>query len=260
MIGPLLAGWAALSLVMALAWQVQRRLGNAGWVDAFWTFGLGGTGTALALLAGNGARRFLVAGLIAAWALRLGLHIAARTRGAPEDSRYAGFRQEWGSDFQRRMFSFLQIQAAAGAPLLVPMLVAARNPHPLGWPDALALILAALAVAGEALADRQLQAFRTDPANKGRVCDAGLWGWSRHPNYFFEWLHWFAYPLFALGGGLAWLAFIGPAFMYVLLVHVSGIPPLEAQMLRSRGDAYRAYRRRVSAFFPFPWPMPRRAP
>lgn len=252
MIAPLLAGWAALALVMALAWWVQRRLRNAGWVDAFWTFGLGGAGAVLALLAGQGPRRFLVAGLVAAWALRLGLHIAARSKGRPEDSRYAQFRTDWGADFERRMFNFLQIQAAAGAVLLLPILVAARNPYPLGWPDGLALLVAAAAVLGEALADRQLRRFRTDPAHRQKVCDAQLWALSRHPNYFFEWLHWFAYPLFALGGGLAWLALIGPAFMYVLLVHVSGIPPLEAQMLRSRGDAYRAYQRRVRAFFPFP--------
>jgi steroid 5-alpha reductase family enzyme len=110
----------------------------------------------------------------------------------------------------------------------------------------------AVAVLGEGAADAQLGRFRANPANHGKVCDAGLWAWSRHPNYFFEWLHWLAYPLFALGADYGWLALLGPGFMYWLLVHVSGIPPLEAQMLRSRGDAYRAYQRRVSAFIPLP--------
>lgn len=241
-----------LCLVMSAAWWVQRRLRNAGWVDAFWTFGLGSAGIAIALAVGHGARGPLVALLIGAWALRLGLHIAARSKGRPEDSRYAHFRREWGVDFEKRMFGFLQIQAAAAALLLVPVALAAASPRPLGWLDALALGIAAVAVLGEGVADAQLRAFREKPDAHGKVCDVGLWRFSRHPNYFFEWLHWFAYPLLAIGGGLAWLALLGPAFMYWLLVHVSGIPPLEAQMLRSRGETYRDYQRRVSAFLPLP--------
>lgn len=251
MIGP----WAiaaALPVAMAGAWWVQRRLGNGGWVDVIWTFALGAAGVATALLVGVGPRAWLVAALVAAWALRLGGHILVRTRGGAEDARYAQFRRDWGRAFGRRMFWFLQIQAVAAALLLVPIGLAAAAPRPLGWPDALAGLLLLAAVVGEAVADRQLQAFRRDPANHGKVCDRGLWGWSRHPNYFFEWLHWLAYPIFALGTAWGWLALLGPAFMYWLLVHVSGIPPLEAQMLRSRGEAYRDYQRRVRAFVPLP--------
>ena len=92
------------------------------------------------------------------------------------------------------MFIFLQIQALAALLLLVPVLLAAAAPGPLGWLDGLGVAVAMTAFVGEGVADRQLQAFRGDPRNHGRVCDAGLWGWSRHPNYFFEWLHWWAYP------------------------------------------------------------------
>jgi steroid 5-alpha reductase family enzyme len=86
------------------------------------------------------------------------------------------------------------------------------------------------------------------------VCDAGLWHWSRHPNYFFEWLYWLAYPALALAGGWQWglLAFAAPALMFVLLTRISGIPMLEREMLAAKGDAYRAYQQRVSAFFPLP--------
>jgi steroid 5-alpha reductase family enzyme len=101
-----------------------------------------------------------------------------------------------------------------------------------------------------------LRRFRSDSANRDRVCDAGLWRWSRHPNYFFEWFGWLAYPLIAVDFGgdypWGWLALAGPACMYWLLVHVSGIPPLEAHMVRTRGDAFRAYRARTNAFFPSP--------
>ena len=241
-----------LCAVMALAWAVQRRMGNAGVVDAFWTFGLGAAGIGVALLAGAGPRRLVVAGLIGAWAFRLGSHIVARSRGAAEDSRYAQLREEWGAGFERRLFGFLQIQAAAAALLLVPILLAATSARPFGWVDAVAVAIAIIAFVGEGVADRQLQAFRSDPRNRGRVCETGLWAWSRHPNYVFEWLHWWAYPLLALGAPGAALALVGPVFMYWLLVHVSGIPPLEAQMLRSRGEAYRAYQQRVSGFLPWP--------
>ena len=245
---------AALALfpAMALAWWLQRRLGNAGWVDVVWTFSLGLAGVVAVLASGQGARAWLVAALVAAWALRLGGYIWARSRSGPEDARYNHFRREWGAAFQRRMFGFLMIQAAAAALLLLPMVLAARSPRPLGWPDALAVAVLLLAVLGEGLADQQLAAFRAAPGSHGQVCQRGLWAWSRHPNYFFEWLHWLAYPLFALGADYGWLALLGPAFMYWLLVHVSGIPPLEAQMLRSRGDLYRAYQKRVSAFIPIP--------
>jgi steroid 5-alpha reductase family enzyme len=116
-----------------------------------------------------------------------------------------------------------------------------------------------VAVGGEGMADRQLARFKNDPANMGKVCDFGLWSWSRHPNYFFEWLGWVAYVFFAVGPGgdpLGWLATLGPAFMYLLLRYVSGVPPLERHMVASRGEAYRAYQSRTSVFLPMP---PRRA-
>ena len=118
-----------------------------------------------------------------------------------------------------------------------------------------ALILFA-GIAGEALADAQLKRFRENFANKGRVCDAGLWRWSRHPNYFFEWFGWLAYPVMALSPDYpwGWAALLAPAFMYWILVHVTGIPPLEAQMLCSRGERYRDYQSRTSMFFPLPPP------
>jgi steroid 5-alpha reductase family enzyme len=245
---------------MAGAWLVQRLTRNGGWADVIWSFAIGAAGVAYALTVrpgGPGVRQVLLAALILGWSLRLGLHILDRTRGRPEDTRYAAFRADWGAAFERRMFWFLQIQAGAAALLALSMLLAAANPRmQLGPGDLAGVAMLVIAVVGEAVADAQLRRFRADPGNHGLVCDHGLWGWSRHPNYFFEWLAWVAYPLFAieLGGGYpwGWLALSGPICMYWLLVHVSGIPPLEQQMLRSRGAAYRAYQARVSRFIPLP--------
>ena len=256
-----------LSVAMALAWWYQKREHNAGWSDVFWTFATGGAalmGAAwplpevaghLSEAAGHSSRPLIVVALITLWTARLGLYLRGRTLIRPEDARYAGFRREWGADFQRRLFWFLQIQAAAGLPLAVAMMLAARNPAPgVSSADLLALLISVAAILGTALADRQLARFAADPANKKRVCDRGLWAWSRHPNYFFEWLGWFAWPLFAFNAHwpLGWLAFLAPVLMYWLLVHVSGIPPLERAMLASRGEAWRAYQNRTSAFFPLP--------
>jgi steroid 5-alpha reductase family enzyme len=250
----------ALALLMASAWRVQQRTGKSGWVDTIWSFAVGlvGAGLALAPLhAGEHptARQMLAAALALAWSLRLGLHIMGRTLRGGEDPRYKALHDEWGADFPRRLFWFLQIQAAAAFLLAISIFAAARNPAPFpGIGDVLALILLVAAIIGEAVADRQLEAFRIDPHNKGRVCESGVWGVSRHPNYFFEWLGWVAYPIMAVGLPSAnvygLIALVGPIFMYWLLVHVSGIPPLEAHMARSRGAAFEAYQRRVNAFFP----------
>ncbi len=239
---------ALLSACMAAAWALQRATKNAGWVDPVWSFSIGLAGVLLALLPGASTRGLAVAGLIAVWAIRLGAHIAHRSLTGPEDARYAALRREWGESFQRRLFWFLQIQAFAAALLTLSMGLAAANPDPFPRAqDMLGIAVLIVGIAGEGIADAQLRQF------KGRVCDAGLWRLSRHPNYFFEWLGWFAYPLLAIDFSrldLAWLALSGPAFMYWLLVHVSGIPLLEQHMLRTRGDAYRAYQQQVSAFFP----------
>jgi steroid 5-alpha reductase family enzyme len=253
----------ALSVLMAGAWVVQQRTGNSGWVDTIWTFSVGLTGAASALWPIGGsapnARQWLVASLVAIWSLRLGSHITMRTAGIADDPRYAGFAREWGVDSTRKMFIFLQNQGFGSIPLVFAVFIAAHFPSEgLRIQDGLGALILLIGIAGEARADAQLKNFRTDPANKGRVCDAGLWRWSSHPNYFFEWFSWLAYPVIALSADYpfayawGWATLLAPVFMYWILVHVIGIPPLEAQMLRSRGARYRDYQARTSMFFPLP--------
>ncbi len=254
--------WIALALIMAGGWALQRVSGNSGYVDAVWTFGVGAVGavSALVLLSEDGgltARQAVVAVLIAAWSLRLGLHIVARSRGATDDPRYAALAEEWGEDAPRRMFIFLQFQALASLMLVLTVFVAAHNPAPFSrLQDWLGLLVIAAGLIGEGLSDRQLRDFAATRTKDKRVCDTGLWGWSRHPNYFFEWMFWLAFPFFAVSFDgtylFGWLALLAPVIMYWLLVRVSGIPPLEKHMVAKYGEAYRAYQRRVSAFFPLP--------
>ncbi len=258
-LGALLAMAAVFAVLMALAWVVQQRTGNSGWVDTIWTFSLGliGVGGALWPLRGGApnARQWLVAVLVALWSLRLGGHIAVRSKEITDDPRYAQFASDWGTDAPRKMFVFLQNQALGSAPLVFAIFIAAHAPGDrLLAQDYAGALLLVIGIVGEAVADAQLKRFRGDPANKGRVCDSGLWRLSRHPNYFFQWFGWLAYPVIALTPGYPWFfaALLAPVFMYWILVYVTGIPPLEAQMQRSRGEAYRAYQARTSKFFPLP--------
>ena len=248
-----LAGWAAVAAAMAIVWLVQRTTRRADWVDVVWTVGTGSLAAAFALASdGDGARRALIAALAGLWSLRLAWHLVARLRNSPEDGRYVRLRRRHGDAADAWLFGFFQVQALLCAFFAAPALIAARNPSPVGWPEGLGALVWAVAVAGETVADRQLRRFRNSKA-ESRVCRSGLWKYSRHPNYFFEWLHWWSYVAFGWQAPHGWLTLAGPAAMLLLIWKVTGIPPTEEQALASRGEQYRRYQREVRPFFPW-WP------
>jgi steroid 5-alpha reductase family enzyme len=249
--------WAISAVVMAIAWWLCRRANNLGYVDVVWA-GLMALAALLAGALGSGAAlpRGLVALFGGLWGTRLCLHLLTRVLHEAEDGRYQAMRSAWNDD-AGKIFGFFQLQAVVVALFSLPFIAAAANmSNQFGIATGLALAVWLLSLSGEALADRQLAAFRSDPRNRGRTCRAGLWAWSRHPNYFFEWLHWLAYVFLAVGSPLLGWSLIGPVLMFAFLYRVSGIPWTEAQSLRSRGDDYRRYQQEVSAFFPWP---PKRA-
>lgn len=254
----LAAAGVALAAIMAMAWAVQRRTGNSGWIDTIWTFGTGTVAVGLSLWPVTGEsvvwRQVLVATMVGFWSIRLGSHIAARSRKAADDPRYQAMMKGWGAAAPRRLFVFLQVQAAVGLLLAGAVMVAAHRPAAgFGRFDALAIVVFIGGWLIETISDVQLALFKRRAA-KGSVCDVGLWSWSRHPNYFGEWLCWCAFPLLALGGGypVGFAALVAPVVMYWTLVHASGIPPLEAHMRRTRPEAWAVYARRTSPFFPRP--------
>lgn len=253
LIGALLS-LAILAAAMGTASLVAERTRRSGFIDGIWALATGVAALAMVLAASGGPmRRLAVGGLVAVWAARLGRHLVVRTLGsAADDPRYADLRRQWGDSAPRRLFVFLQTQAAAGWLLALSAAAATSRDGPLGWQDGAGAVLAILALLGEWRADRTLTAFRRQ--RPGAICDVRLWGWSRHPNYFFEWLFWVGIAIVGVGGpdGRSALVLVAPAVMYWLLVHVSGIPPLERHMLRSRGAAFAAYQARVPAFFPRP--------
>jgi steroid 5-alpha reductase family enzyme len=249
----LLIGWAFMAVMMSVLWLVQRAKGAAGWVDVGWTAGLGILAAFYAVVAGGDpAQRLLVAVLAGVWSTRLALHVYLdRIRGKEEEGRYKALRAKWGAQAQLRLLIFFEVQGFGAAVMSLPFLVVARYDAGLGVWSWVAVAVWAVAVVGEATADRQLAAFRADPSTRGTVLEAGLWRYSRHPNYFFEWLHWWTYVIAAIGAPGWWMTLISPAIISFFLLRVTGIPANERQALKSRGDAYREYQRTTSAFVPW---------
>lgn len=261
--GPIvLIGWGVLALFMTGLWFVQRAIRNAGIVDVAWSYGTSLVAVWFALASpGFLPRRLLVAGLALAWGLRLGTYLIRRVLREPEDGRYVALREKWGGRAQVLLFGFFQLQALWAVLFALPIGVAARRPgERFDLLDGLGLLIWLVAVAGESLSDRQLARFRARPENRGKVCRDGIWRYSRHPNYFFEWIHWWSYVAIGIVAPYGWLTLFGPAFMLYFLLRVTGIPPTERRAIQSRGEAYREYQRTTSVFFPLPPRRSRRQP
>jgi len=242
-------------VVMTAVWLISVRLSNAGVVDVAWS-ALFGIMALLYGLLGGGAplRRVVAAGMMMGWSLRLAWHLWRRVVGHldTEDPRYAQLRGKWGAKANRRMLAFFLFQGLTNVVLSVPILIASRNPAPsLGTIELAGVAIWLLALIGEGVADAQLRRFKSDPANRGHVCTAGLWRYSRHPNYFFEWLIWCGYFLFAIGSPHGWLAAYCPLLMLWFLYKVTGIPATEEQALKTKGPEYRRYQETTSPFIPW---------
>lgn len=252
-----LLGWnAALVLgLMTALWIVSVFRRDASLVDPWWSMAF------LLVTAHTVARTGLTPGkalllaLVAVWALRLWLHLLLRSRGKPEDPRYASFRQRYGPA-RYWWVSFFQVFLLQGclvvfisAPL--QLAAAARTPDPIGATDLAGVAIFLGGFVFEAVADWQLEAFRRDPAKKGRVLDEGLWRWSRHPNYFGEAVLWWGFWLCALDQPLGWATILAPILMTFLLVKVSGVSMLDAHLSATK-PGYQEYVRRTAAFLPRP--------
>lgn len=245
-----------LSVGFGGLYLLARRLDNYGLVDVAWAYAFTPLVAFFALAGqGWGPRRAVVAGLATLWSLRLGTHLLRRVAShhPVEDGRYVQLRRDWSANFTAKMAGFFQLQAASIVVLGLPFLLPVLNPTPTfsGW-ELAGVGLWITALVGEAVADAQLANFKRNPANRGHVCAAGLWRLSRHPNYFFEWLVWVAFAVFAAGSPQGWIALLAPASILYLLLRVTGIPLTEEQAVRSKGEAYRRYQAATSVFVPWP--------
>jgi steroid 5-alpha reductase family enzyme len=247
-------GIILMTALMALLWGIQRRTRNAGIVDFGWGLGL----VLLAnLYAWTGAaflpRKILLCTMVTFWGLRLaGYILVDRLLGKPEDSRYQSLRQKWQKNLSFKFFVFFEFQGLLDVLLSLPFFWICRNQNPsLGAWEWTGFGLWLIAFIGELMSDHELKRFKSDAANKGKTCRKGLWNYSRHPNYFFEWLIWVSYFVVALGSAWGWTSVVCPLLMLYFLFRVTGIPMTEAQALQTKGDDYRRYQQTTSAFVPW---------
>ncbi len=252
--GLLLIGAVLASVAMALLWALQVRIRDASHVDVAWAILIACAALAYALLAdGDVAHRVLAAVLAPIWGFRLGLYLLFnRVLGKEEDGRYRALRAEWGDNANRNFFVFFQFQAALVMFFSLPYAyVALDSADGLGVLEWTGAAIWALGNAGVITSDWQLSRWRADAANTGKTARNGFWSWSRHPNYFFEWVTWIGVALVATAAAWGWVSWLVPAVLLYLLLRVTGIPATEAQALRSRED-YAEYQRTTSAFVPRP--------
>ena len=248
-----LTGLAIVAAMMLALWIIHLLIRNAAIADVGWAAGL-------ALLAifyayqgpGYAARKWAIAAMAGFWGLRLAAYLlVSRVIGKPEEGRYIQLRREWKTHLPLRFLFFYEFQAVLTVVLSLPFLLASLNPgEPLGRLEKVGAGIWLVSIFGEAIADYQLNRFRKNPKNQGKTYRRGLWGYSRHPNYFFEWMLWVGYAVFALGSPWGWLGLISPALMLYFL-STTGVAATEAQALRTRGGEYRAYQRTTSTFIPW---------
>ena len=241
--------------IMFVVWLWAVKIKNGGVVDIFWSYNFPVIAIILIIMAeGFSTRTFIICGMVIIWGLRLGTHLGRRVLSHihEEEGRYAQLRKDWAPREDRKLFWFFQAQAFSNVLLAIPFFIITSNSEPaLSYFEYTGLAIWILALSGESLADWQLNKFKKNPLNKGKVCDYGLWNYSRHPNYFFEWVIWMSYFIFALGSPYGLVAILSPAIILYLLLNVTGIPATEEQSIRSKGDLYKKYQMTTSPFVPW---------
>ena len=238
----------ALAGSMLCLWAVSLRLRDSSIVDLAW-------GPAFALVAwlsvwelGASPRGLLVATLVTVWGLRLGAYLAARNLGHGEDKRYTAMRTKHGAAWWwRSLFIVFGLQGLLVWIVSWPVRTAIGAQFDgWSWLDLVGTVTVTFGIAFESIGDAQLWRFKADPANKGKIMRSGLWRYTRHPNYFGDFVVWWGLALFG-----SWLALLGPLVMSVLLIRVSGKALLEAGMKGRPG--FDEYEKATSGFFPW-WP------
>lgn len=227
-------------------------------MDLVWSFGLAmGSLLLIDSIELISLREGLILSLILAWSFRLSFYLLKnRVIKKHEDPRYVRLVNATAKCWQLVFLILFLFQVVLVWLFLYPIYVAIHVPtDTLRWIDLLAFCWGALALLGESISDHQLKSFTAKPENRGRVCKKGFWRYSRHPNYFFEWLFWWSFVFFSIGSATFWISWLGPVIMYVFLRYISGVPFAEMSSIERRGSEYLQYQKETSVFFPL---MPKR--
>ena len=242
-----------IAAVMIITWVVSLVLRDASVVDPVWPLAFIAVAIT-ALMAGGGdeGRRILIACVVAIWGARLSIHLLVRNAGKGEDFRYAAMRAKHGRRFWlTSLVTVFLLQGLLVWVVSLPVQLSAIPDRPLGWLAIIGAIVWVLGVVFEAIGDAQLTRFKANPASRGQVLDTGLWRYTRHPNYFGDFLVWWGIFLIAAESGAGAWGVAGPLLMTLLLVKVSGAGLLEKD-IAVRRPGYADYVRRTSGFMPLP--------
>jgi steroid 5-alpha reductase family enzyme len=249
-------GWnlGAVSALMIIGWLISLRYRNVTIVDSLW--GLGFVlvvWITFSLSEGFAGRKTLIAVLVTVWGMRLSIYLSRRNWRAGEDARYGEWRKKSGEQF--RVVSLYKVFLLQAVFLWVIALVLqwgqlSTTPDRFVWLDILGVFVWLFGFVFEAVGDRQLARFKADPANKGRVMDRGLWAYTRHPNYFGEFLIWWGFFLITLSTPNSGWTVISPLIITAVLLKMTGIPLTEATIVKTR-PGYNDYIKRTSAFVPW---------
>ncbi len=253
----ILANLTFLDLALFALWGVSVRIRNSSIIDIFWGIGFVLVAWVSLGLSGNWQLKpILLALMVTLWGVRLAGYLAWRNVGKPEDYRYATMRERHG-----RRFALMSLLTVFGLQGILTLIISLPIQVGIGrgiYLNALSYLGIAIWLSGltfEALGDYQLARFKADSANRGRVMNQGLWRYTRHPNYFGDFLVWWGLFLVAAEPTSWWWTMIGPLLMSFLLIRVSGVRLLE-NSLRTRIAGYEEYVQMTSAFVPLP-PKPK---
>lgn len=242
-----------IAVALFLLWLLSLKLKDASIVDIFWGLGFAMVAVTTYLATdGFAGRKQLITALTIIWGVRLAWHIGSRNIGKGEDYRYQAMRKKLGAKFPIiSLFTVFLLQGALMWLISMPLQAAQipAQPDRLTVWDSAGLLVWIVGFLFEAIGDWQLRRFKSDPANKGKLMDQGLWAFTRHPNYFGDALLWWGFYLIACAAGAWWTVF-SPALMTFLLLKVSGVAMLERSLTKTKPE-YEAYARRTNAFLPW---------
>lgn len=245
---------AAVLTMMVAGWIISLVYRNVTIVDSLWGPGFVLIAWITFFLAdGYAGRSFLLAALVSAWGLRLCLYLSRRNWGKGEDPRYGTWRKRSGERFWLvSLFKVFMLQALFMWVIALVIQIGQMAPSPpaLTWLDGLGSLVWLTGFIFEAVGDWQLARFKSDPANKGRVLDSGLWAYTRHPNYFGEFLIWWGIFIISLATPGSWWTILSPVIVTAVLLKMTGIPLTEKVLVENR-PGYSDYIKRTSAFVPW---------
>jgi steroid 5-alpha reductase family enzyme len=239
-----------LVLQMCFMWMVYRLLKNPAVVDASWSIGLMLSGLIYLGKMPMTPRNTLICVLLTMWALRLAGYLwYTRIHQGHIDKRYIKLSNNWKINQSLGFFLNFQLQGLLIFIIsFVFYLISKSHNTSLTQIDEMAIVMVLVGIIGESVADLQLYRFKN--RQKGGVCNMGLWRYSRHPNYFFDWLTWLGFTLFALQSNHGYLGIISPLVLYLIFTQLTG-PLTERGSVESRGQKYIDYQKQTSMFFPW---------